>query len=471
MKKTLASIMLVLAICLVGCSDADSESDEYKSKIFELSEKQEKLVTNPTQEYVMAALHQIDSVVEIGADPNVEGDGVQCVARVYFTSNLVDQSDFEQNASALEKGTSAGGSIDIYLNQEDAIARDEYLHKFDDKIIFNSGSHAVVGTIVIRISEKLDSDSQQKLTKEIVDMLTSEDISEEDIKIALAEISEEEQVRLRAIEEAKAAEAIAKAEKNKIEIGYDSSELVNMDYDNVKDMLEKKGFTNITVSLQEIVFDPEKENKCIQISINEIENFNKEDRFNPDDEIIIYYLRGKMIRVPDCWMNLMELHYEDVEKKFIDAGFTDITVQPYEVDYDENNVFDGSVINITIGNNATFEATDEFYTNVPVRIDYRVKPKTAPTPDPKKSNEQLTVQQPEAPLPDNSVESKNDTSTGGSGVTVPQQEETGVNLVWVPTNGGTKYHSYAGCSGMKDPIQVSLDTAIANGYTACKRCH
>lgn len=38
----------------------------------------------------MTALHQIDSVVEIGADPNVEGDGDQCVARVYFTSNLVD---------------------------------------------------------------------------------------------------------------------------------------------------------------------------------------------------------------------------------------------------------------------------------------------------------------------------------------------------------------------------------------------
>lgn len=58
---------------------------------------------------------------------------------------------------------------------------------------------------------------------------------------------------------------------------------------------------------------------------------------------------------------------------------------------------------------------------------------------------------------------------GGGGVTVPQPE-TGPSLVWVPVNGGTKYHSYAGCSNMLDPIQVSVDTAIANGYTACKRC-
>ena len=62
-------------------------------------------------------------------------------------------------------------------------------------------------------------------------------------------------------------------------------------------------------------------------------------------------------------------------------------------------------------------------------------------------------------------------SSGGSGVTVPEHEETGDNLVWVPTNGGTKYHSKPSCSGMKDPIQVSVETALENGYTACKRCH
>lgn len=62
-------------------------------------------------------------------------------------------------------------------------------------------------------------------------------------------------------------------------------------------------------------------------------------------------------------------------------------------------------------------------------------------------------------------------SGGGSSVTVPEHEETGENLVWVPTNGGKKYHSKSGCSNMKDPMQVTLDTAIANGYTACKRCH
>ena len=56
-------------------------------------------------------------------------------------------------------------------------------------------------------------------------------------------------------------------------------------------------------------------------------------------------------------------------------------------------------------------------------------------------------------------------------VTVPNEEETEGQTVWVPTNGGTKYHSKSTCSNMKDPIRVSLETAEQNGYTPCARCH
>lgn len=56
-------------------------------------------------------------------------------------------------------------------------------------------------------------------------------------------------------------------------------------------------------------------------------------------------------------------------------------------------------------------------------------------------------------------------------VTVPEAQEEGENLVWVPVNGGTKYHKSAACSKMKEPMQVTRDTAIANGYEPCKRCY
>lgn len=73
-----------------------------------------------------------------------------------------------------------------------------------------------------------------------------------------------------------------------------------------------------------------------------------------------------------------------------------------------------------------------------------------------------------APAGDASGSSGQD-SSGGS-VTIPEPE-TGGDLVWIPTHGGTKYHRSAKCSNMIDPIQVSRETAIANGFTACKRCY
>lgn len=43
-------------------------------------------------------------------------------------------------------------------------------------------------------------------------------------------------------------------------------------------------------------------------------------------------------------------------------------------------------------------------------------------------------------------------------------------MVWVPKT-GSKYHSKSSCSNMKNPSQVPIEQAIANGYTACKKCY
>ena len=44
-------------------------------------------------------------------------------------------------------------------------------------------------------------------------------------------------------------------------------------------------------------------------------------------------------------------------------------------------------------------------------------------------------------------------------------------MVWIPMKGGTKYHTYAGCSNMKDPEQVTQSEAESRGFTPCKKCH
>ena len=171
-----------------------------------------------------------------------------------------------------------------------------------------------------------------------------------------------------------------------------------------------------------------------------------------------------MAGAPDVWTNLLEKHYEEVKKQFEDAGFTNVTCVAHEIDYDENNVFEGSVVNIAIGEDGdicTFEKGEQWEKDIKIRIDYRVKPAKEETTTPPSTETETPSQS----------QDNDDTSGGNAGVTVPNDEESEGELVWVPTNGGTKYHSRAGCGKMKDPKQVSKETAEANGYTPCKRCH
>lgn len=44
-------------------------------------------------------------------------------------------------------------------------------------------------------------------------------------------------------------------------------------------------------------------------------------------------------------------------------------------------------------------------------------------------------------------------------------------MVWIPTNGGKKYHSKSTCSQMIDPEYVTVSQAISQGFTPCAKCH
>lgn len=118
----------------------------------------------------------------------------------------------------------------------------------------------------------------------------------------------------------------------------------------------------------------------------------------------------------------------------------------------------------------------------PVLPEEPAAPEEAPIPDAPSEVQPENAEAAEIPEPEEKAPSGNGTApagdvSGGSGqdssggsVTIPEPE-TGGDLVWIPTHGGTKYHRSARCSNMIDPIQVSRETAIANGFTACKRCY
>ena len=85
--------------------------------------------------------------------------------RKYETNKMIPGND------VIEKGTDAGGSVEIYATVEDAENRCNYLSQFDETILY-TGSYAVIGTMVIRTSYLLDFDDQVRVTSEITKVIT-----------------------------------------------------------------------------------------------------------------------------------------------------------------------------------------------------------------------------------------------------------------------------------------------------------
>ena len=150
-----------------------------KKAALEKSIKQYALVNAPTEAYVIECLKKVENVVDISAatednDPNGHlNKAGGYTAQIFFSSDLIDQNDV-YGTSLIEKGTDAGGSIEVYSNVEDAANRNDYLASFDGGI-FASGSHTVVGTVLVRTSDELTASQQQSMEADIIAALIAID--------------------------------------------------------------------------------------------------------------------------------------------------------------------------------------------------------------------------------------------------------------------------------------------------------
>lgn len=148
-----------------------------KTLIVNNSFKQLEQVTNPNKDFIILKLKQISNIEEISPvteenDPNGNlNKAGGYTATVYFSNKNVDK-DKVFGSSLIEKGTDAGGSIEVYPTAEDAVKRNDYLTGFDGGAL-SSGSHTVLGTIVIRTSDKLTATQQKELETDLIKVLTS----------------------------------------------------------------------------------------------------------------------------------------------------------------------------------------------------------------------------------------------------------------------------------------------------------
>lgn len=147
----------------------------------ENSKKQYKQVVNPSEEFVMQRILTVDDVADARAvtedqDPNEnlhKAGGY--TSTIYFESKTVNQSDVyvsgEYADVLIDKGTDAGGAIEVYENVEDAEKRRDYLATFDGTI-FANGTHTVIGTVLVRTSNELTATQQKELEQKVIDALT-----------------------------------------------------------------------------------------------------------------------------------------------------------------------------------------------------------------------------------------------------------------------------------------------------------
>lgn len=147
----------------------------------ENSKKQYKQVVNPSEEFVMQRILTVDDVADARAvtedqDPNGnlhKAGGY--TSTIYFESKTVNQSDVyvsgEYADVLIDKGTDAGGAIEVYKNVEDAEKRRDYLATYDGTI-FANGTHTVIGTVLVRTSNELTATQQKELEQKVIDALT-----------------------------------------------------------------------------------------------------------------------------------------------------------------------------------------------------------------------------------------------------------------------------------------------------------
>ncbi len=139
--------------------------------------KQYALVNNPKEAYVIERLSKVENIVDISAvtednDPNGNlNKAGGYTAQVYFSCDLVNQADVSGN-TVIDKGTDCGGSVEVYSTPEDATKRNDYLATYDGTI-FASGSHTVIGTCLIRTSDKLTASQQTEIETAIISQLTA----------------------------------------------------------------------------------------------------------------------------------------------------------------------------------------------------------------------------------------------------------------------------------------------------------
>ena len=160
--------------------------------------------------------------------------------------------------------------------------------------------------------------------------------------------------------------------QKRIEVGIASAATVGKKYEQIVNILEKNGFTNVqSVPRADLEYkDRSKENLVAQVIIHGKNKFEETAKFSYDSRVEVIYHTLKEIKIPVSAKAARKMNYEELEEKLREAGFVNIKT---EADYDLITGWitkDGMVESISVNGDTSFKDDASYRPDVPVVISY-----------------------------------------------------------------------------------------------------
>lgn len=212
-KKISLAIILFATVLLCGCGDDDEVNLSIPSGTAVLN------FQSPSEELIKGALMNVPEILQVagvteGHDPNDKlGKPDGYTSAVYFEYSGV-MSDSLTEDELIDKGTDAGGCVEVFKTVDDAKSRLDYLNKFGSL----SGINTLVGTSIVRLSSSVGE--PQELFNNVVSAIAAYDVNsiavEEPVveEFELVSESENTEQSVNTDEEAIAEETVEITEEN-----------------------------------------------------------------------------------------------------------------------------------------------------------------------------------------------------------------------------------------------------------------
>lgn len=182
MKKRIISILLCLSVLftLLGCEASPEKS------LWSDNDK----VIKPSKEFIVECLQSVDEISEIEVEEitseetddtdgtnestgeTEEDDAPGYYVAVYFSVEFVNQDEITGSTLA-EKGYLAGGCIEAFETVEEAEVRASAVDEGD---LFDTNYQIAVGSMVLRISPKIEKAQQIALAAKIISAFTGDSV-------------------------------------------------------------------------------------------------------------------------------------------------------------------------------------------------------------------------------------------------------------------------------------------------------